>query len=56
MTTRVCWRVRSTDLLKAGFGVEDISVKLAVPLADVQFLVRSLRASGKLAKMFEVAA
>ena len=35
-------------LLRDGLGVEDIALRLGVPVASVRFLVRGLRARGEL--------
>ena len=47
------WRVRAKAMLTQGWGVEDISLSLSVPVADVRALVSALRASGMLAEIFE---
>ncbi len=42
------WRVEAGRMLRKGFGVEDISVALTVPVDDVRQFVRALRLSGRL--------
>jgi len=42
------WRVEATQMLRKGLGVEDIAVKLSVPVDDVRQLVSALRKSGRL--------
>lgn len=42
---------RIHDLLGEGFGVEDIALDLDVPVEDVRFEVRALRASGDLERV-----
>ena len=46
------WRVRAKAMLTQGWGVEDISLSLSVPVADVRALVTAMRASGLLARVF----
>jgi hypothetical protein len=48
------WRVQARDMLSDGFGVEDIAVRLSVPVEDVRLLVRALRASGMLADLLNL--
>ena len=48
----IAWRVRAKAMLTQGWGVEDISLSLSVPVADVRALVSALRASGMLAEIF----
>ncbi len=45
-------RKRILDLLQDGFGVEDIGIKIKMEVEDVRFLVRGMRASGELARVF----
>jgi uncharacterized protein YerC len=40
------------DMLKEGFGVEDIHVRTGLDLEHVRKVVRGLRHSGELARMF----
>jgi hypothetical protein len=42
------WRMDAGRMLRQGFGVEDISVKLSVPVEDVRQFVSALRKSGRL--------
>lgn len=42
------WRIEAKYLLRRGLGVEDISVRLSVPVDDVRKFVRALRLSGRL--------
>jgi hypothetical protein len=42
------WRMEAGRMLRQGFGVEDISVKLSVPVEDVRQFVSALRKSGRL--------
>jgi hypothetical protein len=42
------WRMDAGRMLRKGFGVEDISVALKVPVADVRQFVSALRKSGRL--------
>jgi hypothetical protein len=42
------WRMEAGRMLRQGFGVEDIAVKLSVPIADVRQFVSALRKSGRL--------
>ena len=42
------WRMDAGRMLRQGYGVEDIAVKLAVPVADVRQFVTTLRKSGRL--------
>ena len=41
------------QMLKAGFGVEDIHVKTGLHLDSIRFIVRGLRETGRLAQMFK---
>ena len=41
------------QMIKAGFGVEDIHVKTGLHLDSIRFILRSLRATGRLAQMFK---
>lgn len=40
------------NLLMAGYGVEDIALKLRANLEDVRFAVRMLRSEGELDKIY----
>lgn len=42
------WRVEAGRMLRKGYGVEDIAVKLSVPIDDVRQFVSALRLSGRL--------
>ena len=42
------WRNDAKRMLRDGLGVEDIAVKLSVPVDDVRGFVGALRASGRL--------
>lgn len=42
------WRDQAKELLREGYGVEDISVRLSVDVNDVRQFVDALRASGRL--------
>jgi hypothetical protein len=42
------WRMDAGRMLRQGLGVEDIAVKLSVPVADVRQFVSALRKSGRL--------
>ena len=42
------WRDEAKRLLRQGYGMEDIGVKLGVPADDVRRFVRALRLSGRL--------
>jgi len=42
------WRMDAGRMLRQGFGVEDISVKLSVPVDEVRQFVSALRKSGRL--------
>lgn len=42
------WRIDARKMLRRGYGTEDVSVTLHVPIEDVRQLVRALRASGRL--------
>lgn len=42
------WRVAASRMLRQGFGVEDISLRLDVPVDDVRQFVQALRKSGRL--------
>jgi hypothetical protein len=48
------WRVPARDLLAEGYGVEDIAVRLSVPVGEVRLLVAALRASGMLADLLNL--
>lgn len=47
------WRCDACAMLGRGLGVEDISVRLAVDVADVRRLVSALRESGQLMTVLE---
>jgi hypothetical protein len=42
------WRMEAGRMLRQGLGVEDIAVKLSVPVADVRQFFSALRKSGRL--------
>ena len=42
------WRIDAKKMLREGLGVEDIAIRLSVPVDDVRAFVRALRASGRL--------
>ena len=42
------WRVKAKLMIAGGYGVEDVSVRLKVPVDQVRKLVSALRASGEL--------
>lgn len=44
----VDWRADAVSMLREGFGVEDISIRLNVDLDLVRKLVRAMRANGGL--------
>jgi len=46
------WQARVKDLLKRGYGVEDIGVMLGCDPEHVRIEVRILRETGELDKMF----
>jgi hypothetical protein len=46
------WRVPAKAMLTQGWGVEDISLSLSVPVADVRALVTAMRAAGMLAEIY----
>ena len=41
------------NLIRAGFGVEDIHVKTGLHIDAIRFVVRQMRASGELARLFK---
>lgn len=43
------------NLIRAGFGVEDIAVKTGIHIEAIRFVVRQMRASGELARLFGAA-
>lgn len=45
--------LRIRDMLKAGYGVEDIAVQAGIHVEHVRFVVRGLRHSGELARGYE---
>ena len=42
------WRMDAGRMLRHGLGVEDIAVKLSVPVEDIRQFVSALRKSGRL--------
>jgi hypothetical protein len=42
------WRIEAKRMLRRGYGVEDISVALTVPIDEVRQFVSALRKSGRL--------
>lgn len=41
-----------SNLLRAGFGSEDIALKLCVPVELVRFQIRRMRHTGELAEIY----
>ena len=41
------------NYIRAGFGVEDIHVKTGIHLDTIRFVVRQMRASGELVRLFK---
>lgn len=46
------WRGKVTDLLREGYGVEDIAIKLRCDVKSVRMQVRSWRENGDMEFMF----
>lgn len=46
------WRMSVRTLLRAGFGVEDIALKLKCSVETVRRYVKRLREAGELREMF----
>jgi len=56
LPNKTAWQYRVEGHLKDGLGVEDIAYWMNYDVAEVRAYVDELRASGKLAEMFGVAA
>jgi len=41
------------NMIRAGFGVEDIAVKTGAHVESIRFIVRRMRAGGELARIFK---